>query len=150
MSLEEEGQPRMEFMRRLKDEIDGSSAWSVDPRIIGNRMGLDGWDTRAIVNQLVEAAFVEEVYGEEVHLTDAGRREVEQSQSVSTDSQMTPNISMYFGGNAYGVQAGTVGSNQYVRAVADVTGEPAIPVASGWVGDPAAACPGNRICTTRR
>jgi hypothetical protein len=114
MSLEEEGQQRMEFMRRLKDEIDGSSAWSVDSRIIGNRMGLYSWDIRAIVNQLVEAAFVEEMYDEEVRLTDAGRREVEQSPSVSTDSQMTSNISMYFSGDAYGVQAGTVGSNQYV------------------------------------
>jgi hypothetical protein len=114
MSLEEERQQRIEFMRRLKDEIDGSSAWSVDPRIIGHRMGLHGWDTSAIVNQLVEAALVEEVYGEEVRLTDAGRREVEQSQSVSTDSQMAPKISMHFSGNAYGVQAGTVGSNQYV------------------------------------
>jgi hypothetical protein len=114
MSLEEEGQQRMEFMRRLKDEIDGSLAWSVASRIIGNRMGLNSWDIRAIVNQLVEAAFVEEMYDEEVRLTDAGRREVEQSASVSTDSQMTPNISMYFGGDAYGVQAGTVGSNQYV------------------------------------
>src|ERR1700722_16271555 len=103
MSLEEERQPRMEFMRRLRDEIDGSSVWSIDPRIIGYRMGLNGWDTREIVNQLVEAALVEEIYNDEVRLTDSGRREVEQSQPVPTDSQMTPNISMYFSGDTYGV-----------------------------------------------
>ena len=33
---------------------------------------------------------------------------------------------------------------------ADVTEEATIPVASGWVGDPAATCPGSRICATRR
>ena len=114
MSLEEESQQRMEFMRRLKDEIDESSVSSVDPRIIGNRMGLGGLESYAIVHQLVDAALVEEIYDGEVRLTDASRREVEQSQPKSTEAHVTPNISMYFSGNAYGVQAGTVGSNQYV------------------------------------
>src|ERR1017187_7297746 len=116
MSHDDESRRRAEFMRRLYELIE-YPVRPIRPDIIGARMALDPRQAEGLVRQLVRAEFVAvSSYNGGVWLTDAGKREVEQARTVSVDAEerVPSNVLVHVRGNAYGVQAGTVGSNQYV------------------------------------
>jgi DNA-binding MarR family transcriptional regulator len=127
MTLDDDAQHRAGFMRRLYEETEGSYFATVDRDIIAARIGIESFEADRIVDQLGRAAFIEvgsHSYDRDVRLTDAGRREVEQSRAqlaqppeiVQAGHSVT--IEGDFCGN---LQSGTVGSSQ--DATFDLAGQ---------------------------
>jgi DNA-binding MarR family transcriptional regulator len=104
------------FLRRLNEEIGDSPFASVRPEIIAARMHLERWDVYETVERLLRAELIEQHYNDEVQLTDAGRREAAlllSSPEMHGDAARSSAV-VNIQGDAYGVQAATVGTIQYV------------------------------------
>jgi len=113
--LSEKRRRRAEFMQLLYDEVDGAVMPSVIPETIGAKMRLSPSETEAVVEYLENEGLVESLGGE-VCLRHAGVQEVEQARSVPEQptEHFPPYVFVHVEGNAYGVQAATVGSTQTV------------------------------------